>query len=110
MPDDDAHDRAARAAQVLRLAGLPEEDMDNRAVGGFVLDVRGNEVTLVWFESESLRRDMFERFDEGDFQHPLIHHAGLVGVVMIDAMVKILQSAGIPAQLCDDLEVGAAKL
>jgi hypothetical protein len=111
MPDGDPHDRAALARQALLLAGLAPVDMESPAAGGFALDVHGEDVYLVWLASESLRHQMYDHMAQGQAEHPLVHHVGTVCLAMVEAMVTILQSAGIPARLSTDyMETGAAKL
>jgi hypothetical protein len=107
MVDDDSNDRAERAAQELLRAGLPQLDPENRGPGGFGLQVAGEEVWLVWVASESLRDELYDQADQNNFEHPVVRHVGAVGLAMAEAMAKILRSAGLPANLGEDLYVGS---
>jgi hypothetical protein len=100
---------ARRVEDELRRAGLRASSLEPEDEGGFALHIDGDAedseppVSVVWRASRALLDEVFRHMaGGGDPPHQLVRHTGHINHAMAQAIIQILRSAGLKAQMSTD--------
>ena len=100
---------ARRIEGELRGAGLRAASFEPNVEGGFALQVNDSvtdsepSVSVIWRASRTLLDEVFASMTSGgDLPPPLVQHTGHINHAMAQAIIEILRSAGLNAQMSTD--------
>ncbi|MFC0430511.1 hypothetical protein [Kutzneria buriramensis] len=94
----------ARVVHQLELAGLRAAADEGPQAGGFAVQPLDDKLQIVWTPSDALSQKAFQAMTNGEFEHPDILHMGRVKHAMAEAILHVLTSAGVAAEMsADDL-------
>ena len=93
---------AVRVAHELQAAGLQAVSRGNNPTGGFGIQPLDEGLLVVWNPSPELSETVVQKITTGDIGHSAVLHSGTIEHAMAEAIVIILRSAGLNAQVSRD--------
>ncbi|MFF4606118.1 hypothetical protein ACFY12_25680 [Streptomyces sp. NPDC001339] len=98
-------DKVRRELEMAGIAAFRQEDAEERAGAEIEIDLGADSaggVFVSWNPHPSLSQAAADGVRNGQLQAPAIRHSGVVVSHMRDAMIGILVSAGVQADVADD--------